>query len=443
MPRIVVLGAGSVIFTMRLLQDLIFHRESLKGSSILLVDIDQVKLENVTKLACQVINHAGGDFKIHSTRDRSQALQGADYVIISVEIDRDRLWKLDWEIPRRLGMRHTLGENAGPGGLSHTLRTVPLVMAICRDIERICPQAWVLNLTNPMSRICLAINKYTRLRCIGLCHQIAEGYYIAARLLNRVAPAGPWPDVLQKRQEAQEHLSITAAGLNHFTWMLDVRDRATSQDLYPALREAARQAPPEYVPLSRYLLDVAGLMPASGDSHAGELIGFAHEFVPGTGPDFALLERRRLEFEQLLHACEHGQADVSEWISGHSIERAVDIIAALHGKQDSFELAVNIPNHGCIPNLPDHAIVEVPALVRGSGIHALHVGPLPAFIAQMCSEQIAIQDLAIEAALTGDRRLALQALLLDPVVGSRDTAEQVLNALLTAHAPLLPQFFPA
>jgi alpha-galactosidase len=438
--KIVLLGAGSVIFSLRVLQDLIFHREALSGSTLVLVDIDERKLERVALLARQINRQAAAGYVVQHTPDRTKALVGADYVIISVEIDRDRLWQLDWQIPLKHGIRHTLGENAGPGGLAHTLRTVPLVMEICRDVERLCPNAWVLNLTNPLSRVCLAIARHTALKFVGLCHQIGEGYYIAAHLLGRVGRAGPWPDNLRQQEEAKRWLDIKAAGINHFTWMLDIRDKATGRDLYPELREAARRAAQDFHPLSRHLLDVFGLMPTGGDEHVGELIGYAGEVAELHGPDFALLARRRREFEHLLEAAADEQADLTEWLTGHSMERAVDIIAALHGNSNTFEQSANIVNRGCIANLPDEAIVEVPVMVGGAGIHGLNVGPLPTGIAAMCAQQIAIQELAVEAALSGSRRLALQALLLDPTLNSRATAEAVLADLLAAHAGHLPLF---
>ena len=438
--KIVLIGAGSVVFTMRMFQDLIFHQQTLDGATIVLVDIDERKLEKIAALALQLISRTDLNFQIQHTSDRALALQEAQYVIIAVEIDRDRLWKLDWEIPLKHGVKHVLGENAGPGGLSHTLRIIPLVLEICRDIERICPDAWVLNLTNPEGRVCLAISSHTGLKAVGLCHQIGEGHYIVAHLLGLVDFAGPWPDNLHKQEKAKRLLAIQAAGINHFTWILDVREKATGRDLYPALREAARTATPEFEPLSRYLLDLTGLMPAAGDQHAGELIKYAWEFVGLSGFDFDLMDQRRQDFNRLLEKREHRESDLSQWVSGHSIERVVDFIAAIHGNQDSYELSANIINQGCISNLPSDAIVEVPVLVNGAGIHGLHVGELPTVVAAMCAQQIAVQELSVEAAVSGDRRTALQALLIDPLVPDPRIAEAMLDEFIDVHAANLPQF---
>jgi alpha-galactosidase len=439
-PKIVLIGAGSVVFTLRMLQDLLYHQDNLGGATIVFVDIDERLLDRITNLARQLIGQTNADYTIRHTTDRTEALIDAKYVIISVEIERDRLWQLDWEIPLKHNVHHILGENAGPGGLSHTLRIVPLVLEICRDIERICPDAWVLNLTNPESRVCLAISRYTALKVVGLCHQIGEGHYIAAHLLGLVERAGPWPDNLHKQEVAKLLIDIKAAGINHFTWMLAVHDEETGRDLYPDLRAAARVADPDFQPLSRYLLNLTGLMPATGDTHAGELIGYAWEFVGLSGFDFELMAERRRGFDQMLADADQGTADLTPWTQGHSGERVVDFIVALNGNGNTFELSANILNRGCISNLPNKAIVEVPVLVSSSGIQGLHIGLLPTGIAAMCNQQIAIQELAVEAAITGDRRVALQALLLDPVVTSHETAETLLDDLLSKHEKYLPQF---
>jgi alpha-galactosidase len=252
--------------------------------------------------------------------------------------------------------------------------------------------------------------------------------------------AGAWPDDLRKQGEAKRWIDIKAAGINHFTWILDIRERATGRDLYPRLRAEAQRALPDFHPLTRHLFEVYGLMPTGGDMHVGELIGYASEFVGLDGPDFGLLARRRMDFDRLLGGAVQGQADLSEWLSGHSNERVVDFIAALRGGGNGYELAANIPNRGCIPNLPEDAIVEVPAVVSGDGVYGLHVGPLPDGIAALCAQQIAVQELAVEASVTGDRQKALQALLLDPTVPGFAAASAVLADLLAAHAAHLPQF---
>jgi len=438
--KIVLIGAGSVIFSLRTLQDLIAYKDQLGGSTVVLVDINEEVLDSITKVAQRMNEESGAGYVIESTTDRRQALPGAEFVIISVEINRDELWKLDWQIPLKHGIKHILGENAGPGGLSHTLRTVPLVLEICKDIEAICPNALVLNFTNPESRVCMAISRYTNLRAVGLCHQISAGTYDMAHILGWVDRIGPWPDLHVKWKQASELLDVKAAGINHFTWVLDVRDKRTGEDLYPRFREAERDFDPNFEPLSRALFHTFGLFPATGDEHAGELIGYAWEFVGLEGFDFEWQHRLRIETDRLMKGIISGVEPLGNLITERSSERVVDIIAAIKGNRNTFELSANIVNNGCIPNLPPDAIVEVPVIVSGDGIRGLNMGPLPTGIAAMCAQQVAIQKLAVEAAVTGDRTVALQALLLDPVVGSYEKAQAVLDDLLTTHAAYLPQF---
>jgi alpha-galactosidase len=188
-------------------------------------------------------------------------------------------------------------------------------------------------------------------------------------------------------------------------------------------------------------MDATGYMLATGDQHAGELIGFAWEMVGLEGHDFELLARRRGEFSRQLDEASEGETELTPWLNGRSKERVVDVIVALHTGQKSHELSANITNRGYISNLPDDAIVEVPVVVDGAGIHGIQVGELPTMIAAMCLQQIAIQELAVEAAATGNRQVALQALLIDPVVNSQVMAKSVLDELLTVHAENLPNFY--
>ncbi|MGB9594188.1 MAG: alpha-glucosidase/alpha-galactosidase, partial [Anaerolineae bacterium] len=398
---------------------------ALQGSEIVLVDIAEEGLEPVRHFAERLNEALGRGCRISATADRRQALPGADFVVVSVAVDRERTWKLDFDIPLRHGVRHVLGENGGPGGLSHSLRNIPLLLDIARDIEALAPRAWVINFTNPMSRLCLALARHTRLRFVGLCHQIHEGYRIVSEVL------GMRPDDIR----------LLAAGLNHFTWILSMTDRRTGEDLYPAFRRRLQQMPPGFEPLSRELYDVFGLFPAVGDQHAGEYIGDAWRHVGTAGYDWDWYHRKVVQVRGDVDAIVRGDADATRrWLAGPSVERAQQVIAALWAGDGEFEEAVNVVNGGAISNLPAGAIVEVPAWVARDRILPLQVGPLPAGIAELCARQVAIQELVVQAAVQGDRAAALQALALDPVVPDMETARRVLDELLRTHAAYLPQF---
>ena len=413
-PKIVVIGAGSAIFGPGTLRDILVH-PALHGSEVALVDIDAGQLEEVHEFGERMNSLAGAECRISATTDRRKALKGADFVVVSVAVDRERLWKLDFQIPLQLGVKQVLGENGGPGGLSHALRNIPLLFSICRDIEELAPDAWVINFTNPMSRLCMALARETRLRFVGLCHQIGEGYRIVSKILGI----------------PREELRLRAAGLNHFTWIQDIRDLETGDDLYPLFWEKLESGERDYQPLSRLLGRVHGLYPAVGDAHAGEYIPDAWRYVGTEGYDFARYEKKVESLRRSVRAVAAGDAERAElWLSETSGERAVPVIVALKNDENRYEEAVNVVNRGAIPNLPDDAIVEVPAMVSAHGVQAIRVPPLPCSIAALCRLQISIQELVVRAAVSGSREAALQALVLDPVVGDTETASTVLDRLL-------------
>ena len=436
--KVVIIGAGSTSFGPTILSDFFAHAERLRGSEVWLVDVNDEALALVSRYADRLNLACEQPFTFHATRARDDALPGARFVIVSVAVDRLATWKLDWQIPLRHGVRHVLGENGGPGGLSHALRNIPLLLEIARDVERLAPQAILLNFTNPLSRLCLALDRHARVPFIGLCHQIYEGHHIVNRALGLVAETGDW---WADAQAIARRIHITAAGLNHFSFILDVRDAQTGADLYPALRQRLAGMPADFEPLSRRLMDAFGLFCAAGDAHAGEYIGFAAEVMPLTGYDFDAHERRsRAQWARLRYLACH--ADLSELRAAlrPARERAVPIIEAMLGDLNRYELAVNVRNDGCISNLPDAAIVELPAVIGARGARAVHVGALPTGLAALMRREIEIQELVVEAAVKGDRQAALQALLLDPHIHSYAQAAHLLDDLLRAHAKYLPQF---
>ena len=418
MSKIVVIGAGSAMFGPGILRDILVH-PALGSSEVVLVDIDAPQLQKVHEFGLRLNAVAGAECEISATTDRREALVGADYVVVSVAVDRERLWKLDFQIPLKHGVKHVLGENGGPGGLSHSLRNIPLLLSICHDIEKLAPDAWVLNFTNPMSRLCMAVARETRLKFVGLCHQLGAGYRIVSRILGI----------------PRDRLRIRAAGLNHFTWIQDMRDLETGDDLYPLFWEKLEASDPDYQPLSRLLGQVHGLYPAVGDTHAGEYIGDAWRYVGTDGYDFDAHERSVDDLRRRVHAVAAGDTEEAQaWLSRTSGERAVPIMVGLENDENSYEEAVNIVNRGAIPNLPDDAIVEVPAMVSALGLQAIQVPPLPTSVAALCHRQIAIQELVVRAAVSHSRAAALRAVVLDPVVDDTERARAVLEELLKAHS---------
>jgi len=419
--NIALIGAASASFGPAMIQDALLTPE-LRGSTLWLVDLDGERLAVMAAYARQLNDLLDAGLHIRTTTDRAEALPDAEFVLTAIAVRRNELWQNDFQIPLRHGLKQVLGENGGPGGLSHALRNIPMILDIAHDMERLCPGALLMNFTNPESRICLALSRYSSVRFVGLCHGIGMGLNSIGAIIG-VDPSD---------------LAGTAAGLNHFAWFLDIRRKSTNEDVYPLLREREFAFDPQRLPLTRRLFHEFGLFPHPSDDHIGEYLAYAWEFCGLEGYDFAAAERRRAErWEYICAMAEHGTAPAQPRASG---EFALPIIASTLAGRNELIPAVNIRNDGMISNLPDWAVVEVPAVAAPDGVRGVRVGSLPRGIAALCNTQIGVQDLVVEAAVHGSRRLALQALLADPVVDSMATAERVLDELLSINAPYLPQF---
>ena len=427
--KIVIIGAASADFGPPVIADVLTNPR-MKGSTLVLVDVNAESLDLITALARRMNEEWASGLTIESAADRSRALPESEFVIVTLEVEREKRWRMDYEIPLKHGLRQPLGENGGPGAFAHAARNIPHVLGICEDMRSLCPDAWFFNFTNPVPRITLAAHKYGGVKAAGLCHGIGMGIDNVSGLLDI-----PYED-----------LDMKAAGLNHFTWVLDVRRKSTGEDLYPALRELLSHWPKDGDLLSRDLLDLLGLLPVIGNSHTGEYLPWVCD--PRTKPweryglhlyDWDRAEASRDATWSRVERQIAGDEPIDEYRSG-SGERAIAVIEALVTNANSYELALNIPNDGCIGNLPRHSIVEVPAVVSTMGIRGLAVGDLPEPVAELCRRQITVAELAVEAAVTGDRKVALQSLLLDPMITDIGQAQAILDDYLTAHADLLPQF---
>jgi alpha-galactosidase len=226
------------------------------------------------------------------------------------------------------------------------------------------------------------------------------------------------------------------------TFIYHIHDSELGRDIYPEFVSRLAAMPPAFEPLARRIHAAFGLYPATGDNHAGEYFSFAYETSSETGYDFAGRAAEGQALRARLRAMLSGELDPGEFLGRTSGERAIPIIVALLHNRNQFERALNLPNQGCLPGLPDWAVVEIPGLVGAAGVAGLHVPPLPPGITAVLAQQIAVQDRAVDAALHGSRHDALQALLLDPLVTSYANAEAMLDELLAVHAPYLPQFAP-
>ncbi|MCU0513176.1 MAG: hypothetical protein MUE40_11460 [Anaerolineae bacterium] len=464
-PKIVMIGAGSAIFGLGALAR-IMRSPRLRGAELALVDVDEAGLKTMTALAHKMNAAWEAGMTITSTPQRTEALPGADFVIVSIQVGpRETVWEMDWQIPLRHGVRQPYAENGGPGAFSHTARNLPVIVEIARDMERLCPHAWYFNLTNPLIRLTYAVHRYTKIKVLGLCHQLLWGYAMAGAILSdrigvEIPPhfhvhtdADNMPAFIPVAMAAMEHLDIKAAGINHFSWVYDIRDKRTGEDVYPLLRERwLTQYRKDFEPLSREMFQIFGLMPTAGDSHMCEYLSYTHDPVrkPWEKYDLKLQSwegnrRRRADRWRIAHAIVDGTMSVDELkhLSRFSIleEPVPEMIEALVFNDNYYSHQLNVPNNGgLIPNLPTDAIVEVPGIISGAGIQGLAFPPLPEGIAELCRRELVRSQIVVEAAATGDRDLALQALLLDPMVNDIDAARAMLADMLREFAPYLPQF---
>jgi alpha-galactosidase len=416
--KIVFIGAGSMSFGFNMLRD-IFTSQEFQGSTLCLVDLDETALDRMYRLALKMNADSGAGLVIEKTTDRRTALPGAGFVVNSLAIQRNRLWKMDFEIPKKYGVRHTLGENGGPGGLFFTLRTIPLILDIARDMEMLCPQAIFINFSNPESRIILALGRYSRIRAVGLCHGVFMGRNDMATIMG-LPP---------------EQLDVWAAGLNHFQWFLGVRDRLTAEDLYPRLREAELNFDPGFMPLTRRLFRAFGLYPSCSDDHLGEYLAYGWE-AGEDGYNFEWDEQYRLTLQELIDEIIRDERGREDW-ANPSGEKGAELIGGiLHNRHRWIESGV-VYNRGAIANLDFDSAVEVPILVDAGGIHPASIGILPEGIARLLAMQVSVQQMAVEAAVQASKELALQALLIDPVINSAAAAEKILDELWEINRPYI------
>lgn len=460
MTKIVCLGAGSFSFGLSTLLTLL-QSKPLQGSEICLVDIDQQALEMMTGLA-KWLNEAWDSHKVISSySQRKEALKDADFIVSAIETQpRDALWRKDQELTDRFGLRQPYGENGGPGGFAHAARNVNTLLEIAADVEALAPRATLINFTNPMHRVCYLLNEYTNVKTVGLCHQLAIGYAMVAKALAQEYDIEGAEEFLSTHADPANHaqgaflaeqglkkFKITAAGLNHFTWMLQVQDRATGEDLYPRFRAAWAKVDLKFEPLTRRVFDIFGLFPIPGDEHLCEYLPWMCN--PQTKPwerfDLSLYNWelmsaiRDYQWEHVTDLVQ-SRKSLDMFEDPHS-EGAVELIESLAFNQPLYWEAVNIPNQGLISGLTDQTIVELPATVNGDGIQGQVIGEMPKGITNLLQREALCSQLGIDAVVQGSRELALQSLLLDPVVNDIELAESILDEILLENKAYLPQFF--
>ena len=451
--KIVCLGGGSLYFR-RALPDLLL-RADLAGSEIALYDIDGEKVECMAAMGRRLAEVAGTGFKVRGTADLAEAVDSADFAISSIggsgaEITRNvydsRFHNADIRIPAKYGIGQVIGDTCGPAGMMMALRSVPAYLEICREMEKRCPRAILFNHSNPMAVLCRALHKYTDLKVVGICHGVQAGLAYAAEILE--VPV--------------EELDCTWVGTNHYYWF--TRVWRLGEDLYPKLRQrvAQRQAP-QGRQLSATLSQLYGYhIVYPSDDHIVEFYPFltqvpggleelpynmteslkAHGYdpaapMPDAGPAAPAVRAEFFQgYQALLDDTELPEAPDNS-VTGEGLGALLSAIA--QGRRQVH--IVNVANQGAIPNLPATAEVEVEGVTDSAGVRPVYMGEAPLVLKGLLEKRFVWHELVADAAIRGDRDLALQALMIDEMAILPDKAEAMLDELLEASKELLPRFF--
>lgn len=424
--KVVLIGAGSYVFGPTVLLDLL-EKHRLPGCELALVDLNVEAAESLAAVGRRMARDLGLDNHITATADRRSALPGADFVILSASPQGAQRWAVDYELLKAAGMADQARECGGLGGLSNALRSISLAMDVCQDVEALCPQAMLLDVTNPMPRVVTAVNRYTAVRAYGFCN-VAWG-----------GPAGyDW--LADQVERPVDEIEVRTAGLNHFSWLVSICDRSTGEDLYGSVEAAVRSGEGAEYTLLRRWLDRYGAVAAVGPGHAAEYLPFDPDARYATRPPYhGDAEQRRRRWET-LRAAAAGRLSWRETLTGGSWEHPVDVAVALHTAAPLQVDMINLSNQGYLSDLPDGRIVEVPARVEGGQVRGVEVGALPGQAGELCALVSDVHERVAEGAVKGDRALLREAIEIDPAVTDKDAALRVLDEMLAAHADLLPRF---
>jgi alpha-galactosidase/6-phospho-beta-glucosidase family protein len=446
--QITIIGGGSYQWTPELLADLL-GTESLHGSTIVLEDIDPRPLDKMVPLARKVDEALGAGATITSTTDQKKALEGADFVIVTISTGGFESMAVDLDVPSRYGIRQSVGDSVGPGGINRALRNIPVLVGVGEDMGKICPDAWLLNITNPMTCLTRAVCRQTSVKTVGLCHEVGNW------TLDFAIALGKPGDVVRPTVAGVNHFPIVTAldvdGEDGFALLAEMVEEAGGLEAIapaPGQSEAEPMSRLDFVRrhlLKLIMLESWGAFPAAGDRHIAE-------FVPGILTEQSGWGARyNVELTSIARRQEHQEgyiADVDAWLDGtktlqtwQSGELPALVIDALV-TGEARQLPVNIPNSGQVPDAPPDAVVESICVVDGDGIRGRDVAPLPPPYAELLRRHVAVQEMTVAAALEGDRRLAEAAFLLDPLAGRGDYQQTtaMIDELLSATSRWLPPF---
>ena len=440
MPKITFIGAGSLVFTRNLTNDILLT-PALSASTIALMDVDAQRLEQSRQIVQSMIDRRGSKATVVATLDRKQAIEGSDYVITTFQQGGLDAYTLDIEIPQQYGVEQCVGDTLGPGGVFRALRTIPVLIDICSDIDQLAPEALLLNYVNPMAANCWAIAAGTGLPHVGLCHSVQGTSELLAKWIKV-----PYNDVI-----------FFCAGINHQAFFLEFRTK--QEDLYPKIL-AAVEDPAVYgqEPVRIDLLKHFGYFVTESSGHASEYAPYFRKNAKMVNNDlvprftdqindwfefgrtggylrhcFDRMQRFQQEYDSILQEVLPGE---------RTHEYGARIIEAIETNQP-ITINGNVPNDDLIDNLPSGCCVEVPCLVDANGIQPVKVGSLPPQLAALNRTNINVQELIVEAALTGSKEAVYHAVMLDPLTAAVCTLPQIrelVDQMLAAEAQWLPKF---
>ncbi len=460
MTKVSFIGAGSTVFAKNLMGDIWSYPE-LAGATIRLMDIDAKRLGQSAQVARHIIAALGNDPKVETTTDRREALRGADYVICMIQVGGyEPATVIDFELPKRYGLRQTIGDTLGIGGIMRGLRTIPVLLDIAKDMEELCPEALLINYANPMCMNQWALSRASDIRSVGLCHSVPGTAHELARDIGL-----PYDDI-----------SYLVAGINHMAFYLTFERRATGEDLYPLIRRVHEEGRAPKTNRVRYeMLRRLGYFVTESSEHFSEYVPW---FIKNRAPhlieefnipldeyierckagivSWQLLEKAEAEGripseEEILAALEGINPMSKAWTvhairSLNTVERSVEYGSQIiHSMETGAARTIygNVPNDGIIDNLPAGCCVEVPCLVDANGIQPTRIGILPPQLAALMRTNVNVQELTVEAALTGKREHIYHAAMLDPHTAAELTLEEIwdlVDELIAAHGETLPAY---
>ena len=436
MSKIALIGAGSTIFAQRLIGDILLTPELAKDTQIALHDIDEDRLRTSEIVTRRITEKLGLKTLVFSSTDRREVLAGSDYVIFMMQVGGYKpSTVIDFEIPKKYGLRQTIADTLGVGGIMRALRTIPVIRDILMDMEEVCPHAILLNYVNPMAMLCMAINQISPgMKMVGLCHSVQGTAEQLANDLN----------------ENIEDVDYFCAGINHMSFYLrfEKKQNGIKQDLYPRLREIAEQGSMPKDNLVRYeMLKRLGFFVTESSEHFSE---YTPWFIKRDRPD--LIDEFNIPLDEYITRCEK---QISEWdeqrVSLENKNQSIEVCQSheyaasiINGLENDKEITINgnVSNEGLIDNLPGNISVEVPCLINTNGIQPVRVGALPTHLAALMMTNINVQQLTVEASLSGKKEHVYHAAMLDPHTAAELSVDEIwhlVDDLLEAHGEMIPK----